>query len=37
MTSSFLIHLQFVAKENRPVKMTPESPDFGFACFAILV
>ncbi|KRZ83050.1 hypothetical protein T08_530 [Trichinella sp. T8] len=24
-------------KENRPAKMTPESPDFGFACFAILV
>ncbi|KRX69505.1 hypothetical protein T06_16882 [Trichinella sp. T6] len=34
---SYKIDLIPGQKENRPAKMTPESPDFGFACFAILV
>ncbi|KRY32194.1 hypothetical protein T03_2659 [Trichinella britovi] len=34
---SYKIDLILGQKENRPAKMTPESPDFGFACFAILV
>ncbi|KRX31456.1 hypothetical protein T06_9314 [Trichinella sp. T6] len=33
---SYKIDLILGQKENRPAKMTPESPDFGFACFAIL-
>ncbi|KRZ48939.1 hypothetical protein T02_15067 [Trichinella nativa] len=33
---SYKIDLIPGQKENRPAKMTPESPDFGFACFAIL-
>ncbi|KRX53602.1 hypothetical protein T09_9929 [Trichinella sp. T9] len=33
---SYKLDLILGQKENRPAKMTPESPDFGFACFAIL-
>ncbi|KRY04194.1 hypothetical protein T01_7524, partial [Trichinella spiralis] len=34
---SYKIYLILGQKENRPAKMTHESPDFGFACFSILV
>ncbi|KRY03353.1 hypothetical protein T03_12601, partial [Trichinella britovi] len=30
---SYKIDLILGQKENRSAKMTPESPDFGFACF----
>ncbi|KRX12577.1 hypothetical protein T07_15044 [Trichinella nelsoni] len=34
---SYKIDLILGQKDNRPANMTHESPDFGFACFAILV
>ncbi|KRY45052.1 hypothetical protein T03_11475 [Trichinella britovi] len=34
---SYKIDLILGQKETRPAKMTPESPDFGIACFAFLV